>query len=280
MGKKNRNSSSQPTSTSLENSVSENEQVIDTGAEEQLDQAEQAAPADQVETPAAEATTEQPQTETPTEAAPEPTPEAAPEQAVEEVVKAPVVEETATEPEPEAAAPVAAKERSLYDLAVEEVLANLSDEVRSHVVNILESDDQLAVLTMRDIIAYARNMAPNTPVSEQSGGLYQVSLYRALINIFNNGCKNFRLFYSVFLAMVAELKKEHAFNERFVNRFHPTMPLGTEDRQAFLNLTHLILTTADAASRSAVLTQVDLGRALAKGLNEAGRKRLTNVYTA
>lgn len=278
MGKKNRNSSSQPTSTSLENSVSENEQATDTGAEEQLDQpqAEQAAPADQVETPAGDTTAEQPQAE-PT---PEPVTEAAPEKAAEEVVETPVVEETAAEPVAEVATPVAAKERTLYDLAVEEVLVKLSDEVRTHVTNILESDDQLAVLTMRDIIAYARNMAPNTPVSEHSGGLNQVSLYRALINIFNNGCKNFRLFYSVFLAMVAELKKEHAFNERFINRFHPTMPLGTEDRQAFLNLTHLILTTADATSRSAVLTQVDLGRALAKGLNEAGRKRLTNFYTA
>lgn len=260
--------------------MSETEQTTDIGAEEQLEQAqaEQAAPADQVETPAGEATAERPQAEL----TPEATPEAAAETVeTQEAPQAQVVEETAaTEPEAAPEVPVAAQERTLYDLAVEEVLDNLSAEVRAHVVKILESDDQLAVLTMRDIIAYARNMAPNTPVSEHSGGLNQVSLYRTLINIFNNGCKNFRLFYSVFLAMVAELKKEHAFNERFVNRFHPTMPLGTEDRQAFLNLTHLILTTADANSRSAVLTQVDLGRALAKGLNEAGRKRLTNFYTA
>ncbi len=175
---------------------------------------------------------------------------------------------------------VAEKEQTIYDQAVTQILGLLTPELRAHVENILNGDDVLAKLTLGDIIAYARNMSPTTPVTEAEGSLHQVSLFRSLVNIINTGCKDFRLFYSVFLAMVEELKVDHVFNERFINRFHPTIPLGHDDRQAFQFLVHLFLTTSDATTRSRNLTQIDLNRAVAKGLNEAGKKRLLNFYQA
>lgn len=308
MGKKNRTSTSTASATNLENTVSDTqeqttgdqagpEEGTDTGAEQttnatEAGAVEQADDAPQQEAAAEEAVVEQAAAaqDAPVEEAPvaqeaaavqeTPVPEVA---AVAE--EAPVVEqaaEVAVQAEPEAAVEVvvAEKEQTIYDQAVTQILGLLTPELRAHVENILNGDDVLAKLTLGDIIAYARNMSPTTPVTEAEGSLHQVSLFRSLVNIINTGCKDFRLFYSVFLAMVEELKVDHVFNERFINRFHPTIPLGHDDRQAFQFLVHLFLTTSDATTRSRNLTQIDLNRAVAKGLNEAGKKRLLNFYQA
>ena len=168
---------------------------------------------------------------------------------------------------------IAAKEAALG-------LNLFTDELKEYIRKLLADGSPLVKLTTNEILDYARNLAPRTPVDEVRGGQYQVRFYRAIVNIINNGPADFRLFYGVFLRMVHELRADHVFNERYLMRFLPNMPLDERDRRGFQYLMNLFATTADAATRAQVLRQTDLSKAVSYGLTDVGQKRLISYYQA
>lgn len=168
---------------------------------------------------------------------------------------------------------IAAKEAALG-------LNLFTEELKEHIRKLLADGSPLVKLTMNELLDYIRQMAPRSPVDDIRGGQYQVRFYRAIVNIINNGPTDFRLFFGVFLRMVHELRSEHVFNERYLMRFLPTMPMDERDRRGFQYLMNLFATTADSATRAQVLRQTDLGKAVSSGLTDVGQKRLISYYQA
>lgn len=157
--------------------------------------------------------------------------------------------------------------RQLTDTSVNQIVWDLIKEASATGKAVVES-----------IYQYIANMKPNMPVSNEDGGRHQAGLYRALHTLFNRVEGDFSLVFPAVLKLFEHHQNgvfamTHRF--RFMDHAHT---LGGKDREAFMQLVHLLVTTANPVDRATSLKQIDLTKALEHGVSEAGRNRVRQFY--
>lgn len=170
--------------------------------------------------------------------------------------------------------PVLTSEQQFRD-----VLALFPEQTQRYIVAFLTSDELISREAMENILAYVRGMSPTTPNTYESGGQWQSTLYRSLMEVINRGCADWNTFYGVFLQIVHCLKDNHVFKPTMINRFLEEAPLTLAERRAFTRMMHVFVTTSDASNRSFSARQINLDAAMQECVTEAGRQRIKAYYS-
>ena len=124
---------------------------------------------------------------------------------------------------------------------------------------------------------YCQNMAVGKMISAQAGAIEQSALYRSIQNIINRQNTYFQPLFTALLA-IFNAERKGALGDAHRNRFMDSVALNKSDREAFQNLTHVLLVTSDPKGRESTLKQVRLDKALASGLTAEGQRRVLAYF--
>lgn len=158
-------------------------------------------------------------------------------------------------------------------------LEKFSPEGKELIIQMLTEGTEVTKNTISDMLLYAIEMAPGSPVSVETGSMKQIQLFRSLQNSINNAGADFRIMFATILRIVYELKDTGAFQVRYAFRFFPDMNMNKEDRDAFTNLLHLMLTLCNPSGRAVAQRQIDLNKAISLGFTDEGRQRLISFFS-
>lgn len=124
---------------------------------------------------------------------------------------------------------------------------------------------------------YAAKMAPGLPQTEQTGTQNQLSLWHLLDATINLDQAEFKQCWGIILLYFKELKQS-VFADQYVARFFNSIRLDETSSKAFQHLLDICTLTADAATRSKVMRQIDLNRALSIGVSDKAKANIISFY--
>lgn len=163
---------------------------------------------------------------------------------------------------------------------IEQGLDVFSPEVRAMIGDVIATGAPISKISIQEILNYVKLMDPKRPTDEVTGNNAQRRLYNTLLNAINNGAEDWAKFFGTYLAMVNDLKADHAFHPVNVFRFLPTVTLNAAQRQTFQNLLQLSVHTSDYTSRGLALRQIDLSKSVdSEFITDAGRNRILGFYS-
>lgn len=163
--------------------------------------------------------------------------------------------------------PAGDKGRQLTDTSINQIVQDL-----------IKDCSQLGKDVIESIYQYVANMRPNMPVTPQEAARNQVSLYRTLGTLFNRVEGDFGRVFPAALKLF-EHHSTGVFAETHRYRYlDEAQQLAAKDKTAFMNMVHLMVTTAPVQGRDIALKQLDLNKALDHGVAEGGKMRVRGFF--
>ena len=145
------------------------------------------------------------------------------------------------------------------------------------IASIKNNGSHHAKALISNIEHYMENMAVRKPVDPIKGAQHQANLWNTIKGLLESNTNDFPQLYSTLLALFDKYA-EGVFGHRYVFRFTENIPLAKADRDAHISIVSLMMNTANVKGRALALKQIDLNKALSKGLSEAARNRVLRFY--
>lgn len=124
---------------------------------------------------------------------------------------------------------------------------------------------------------YITAMAPRRPIPEKQGAQFQANLFRHLTALMKNEEEHFQ---EIFTGVLKIFEKEASgvFAASHAFRFMDSVTLNKDESHAFCNLVDMIRLLGPVAGRKVAAAQIDLDKALSKGLTETARQRIRSFF--
>ena len=129
------------------------------------------------------------------------------------------------------------------------------------------------------IETYMSYMNPGVPVKGDKGTKYQYALWKTISHILDQAPRGeFNKLWNLLLGYF-NFYKEGVFNDRYIFRFAECWSWTQDELKGMNSIFNLLKLTADPATRSTGLTQVNMEKSLSVGISEEGRSRITSFYS-
>lgn len=202
--------------------------------------------------------------------------DAAPEQkqaiVIDDLIVAPIVNTPAA-----ADAPAEKTEAKVATVVELPSFQSSNQALADRVANILKDVPAAYTIDIGRVFSYLETMAPKRQVDVNTGCNEQVALYKSIQNIVNRNELYFKPLFTALLVIFKE-NAQLSLNDRYRLRFMESVRMNSGDRQAFINLTHVLSLLADPQSRELSKTQLNFDKALGDGLTPDGRNRVLNYF--
>lgn len=159
----------------------------------------------------------------------------------------------------------------------------MQSEVAPPRSNFLPPEVKVEKAVMTGVIEYAlaqyvQKMKPGVPMTPEEGAVQQRLLWKTLQNLLEKTPEeDFQQAFNTALKIFKEFENG-AFGDQYVMRFMSDVHLDRDEIYAFQAIINLMKKTADKATRSQMLKQVDLSRSLSRTFTEAARQRVLSFF--